>query len=138
MNKINLNKGRVSLVDEADYEYLNQWSWSWHNGYAYRWTQDGKKRVRLFMHHAIEGRVLGKQTDHINRDKLDNRRANLRTVTRKENMQNRNIWGKSGERNIHRHKYGWMIKRTVDGKQEYFGTFKTLGEAIKVKAKARL
>jgi hypothetical protein len=40
------------------------------------------------MHRVIAGTPIGMETDHINRVKLDNRRANLRIVTHVQNIAN--------------------------------------------------
>lgn len=63
----------------------------------YNWCSDGEYAVRLYkgkpraMHLIMfEGQVpKGMQIDHINRDKLDNRRANLRIVSRSLNQINK-------------------------------------------------
>ena len=47
---------------------------------------------RTYLHHMLVGHVArgsGFQTDHLNRDKLDNRRANVRVVPTGENLSNR-------------------------------------------------
>jgi hypothetical protein len=60
------------------------------------------------MHRQILGVSVGGEIDHINRDRLDNRRGNLRKVTRRENCANRGlsrnntsghpgIWGQCGK-----------------------------------------
>ncbi len=68
------------LVDDADFEWLTQWPWSLHVGYASR--SNPTLPHRIYMHRLILGLEFGdgKQGDHINRDRLDNRRENLRVV----------------------------------------------------------
>ncbi len=75
-----------TTVDAEDYEWLSQYKWhmTW-NGYAARTTAD-HKFVR--MHREIMKTPKGMDTDHINEDKLDNRRANLRICTHAENVRN--------------------------------------------------
>ncbi len=88
MPTIELTKGRVTTVDEADYDFLMQWSWHWHNGYAKRGYRDNGVRKGVFMHRALLGAQPPLFVDHINGDKLDNRRENLRLVTKLQNCQN--------------------------------------------------
>jgi hypothetical protein len=82
---IPLGDGFYSYVDAADYEWLNQWTWSTRGGYAIRL----EKRKVIYMHRQITKTPKGMIVDHTNRNKLDNTRANLRNVTQAENAQNR-------------------------------------------------
>lgn len=101
---IPLTKGAVAIVDEEDYELVSQYKWHLNSmGYAvWRGKVDGKKKT-IRMHRLINNTPDGKYTDHINRNRLDNRRSNLRTVTQKENMQNkergRGYWYQKQNRN---------------------------------------
>ncbi len=89
-NKILLGGGRVAVVDESDFDFLNQWHW-WIDGkYAVRIVKkSGQKPKRFYMHRVILNTPDGMETDHINGDKLDNRKSNLRICTRLENCHNR-------------------------------------------------
>ena len=83
---IPLGGGLYAYVDAADYEWLNQWHWRvCGTGYAGRW----EKRKTVFMHREIMQPPPGKVTDHINGNKLDNTRANLRNTTPQQNARNR-------------------------------------------------
>jgi len=111
------NNGLVALVDDDDYEWLNQWNWtavSTHRrngGYAMRIT-DGKT---LLMHRLILGASEGKEVDHINGNGLDNRRANLRLATRAQGAANRGQFknNKSGFKGVHFDKHQGKWKLTV-------------------------
>lgn len=86
MKEIPLSKGAVTIVDDDMFDYLNQWKWHLSRfGYAVR--KPGASQI--YMHRLIMGSTKGMATDHINRDKLDNRIENLRTCTTSENMMNR-------------------------------------------------
>lgn len=96
------------LVDEEDYDTLNAYFWALGtDGYARRHEANGKgRRRRIAMHRQILGLTTGdpRESDHINGDRLDNRRKNLRIVTRAENNQNvRHRPGLSGHRNVYWH-----------------------------------
>lgn len=74
-----------ALVDQEDYNELSQFKWYLHNmGYA---TATIDKNM-VYMHRLIMKPPKIMHIDHINHDKLDNRKSNLRIVTREENMQN--------------------------------------------------
>jgi len=85
------------------------------------------------IHRLILNPTNGKVIDHINHDKLDNRKQNLRMVTHSENMVNRKITSNTGELGISKTKKGYYVI-TVDGK--YVGITKTLDEAIIARNKA--
>lgn len=87
-----LGRGKHTLVDADDYEWLSHWSWNLsRRGYASATiTVSRGVKKKLCMHRLIMGTPMrGWETDHINRDRLDNRRANLRIVTGYENRMNR-------------------------------------------------
>lgn len=95
MFQIPLTKGQFALVDDCDHEalcVLGRWCYS-NSRYAVHYTTDHTgKRETLYMHRLVMERILGKpipnglQVDHINMDRLDNQRANLRLATRSQNQ----------------------------------------------------
>lgn|SRR3990167_4423269 len=91
MPMIKLNKGLETVVDDDDYPDLVSHRWYLDiGGYAYR-TVNSLKRASLFMHRVIMLAPPGIEVDHINGDKLDNRKENLRLCSHAENMCNRKL-----------------------------------------------
>lgn len=79
---------------DADMAHLAKFKWHLHHGYAARSRSEKPRTVR--MHTDVLGDPPdGLQTDHRNRDRLDNRRENLRHVSHRENMLNRGRWGRA-------------------------------------------
>jgi hypothetical protein len=79
-----------SLVDDEDYDYLNQWKWSLNGcGYIRRHFSSNGRRKDLYLHRVIMKSPNGLSIDHINHNLLDNRKSNLRTCCHRENMLNR-------------------------------------------------
>lgn len=79
------NTGNYALVDEDDYDKVNAFS-PWHendSGYAIKKTRIKGKNVSIRMHMLINDTPIGCgfHTDHINGNRLDNRKENLRAVT---------------------------------------------------------
>lgn len=112
---IPLTKGKVTLVDEDLYEFLNQYEWMCNDkGYACRSmvNREGKKEF-IFMHNVILGKGTGDgfYCDHINGIPLDNRRCNLRLASKTENMQNI-----SRRRNKTTSRFKGVFKRKDSGK----------------------
>lgn len=77
-------KGEFAIIDDGDYALVKDRKWYIdENGYAI----DNINRAR--MHRVIMNPPAGKVIDHINRNTLDNRRANLRICTIAENNKNK-------------------------------------------------
>lgn len=88
-NMKHMVQGKVVLVDAEDEHIFQQYKWHINDGgYAvWRGNVDGeKKTVRL--HRLIAHPPKGLVVDHINRNKLDNRRCNLRCVSQAINANN--------------------------------------------------
>ena len=90
MKRIAVTQGKFALVDDENYEWLNQYKWSISKGYPARRLKRGNK-THISMHRLIMNFPKGKEIDHINGNRLDNRKVNLRIVTRAGNMQNRGL-----------------------------------------------
>lgn len=90
---IPLTKGQSTLVDDADYAWLTQWRWRLNSkGYVVRsYTQNGAVVV-VNMHRLIMQPPPRLVVDHIDHDKLNNTRANLRLLTQQQNLMNRRMF----------------------------------------------
>lgn len=79
-----------TLLDGEDYLYFSQWKWGLtSSGYARRTIKrSGKVDFTGLLHRLIMQPPEGMEIDHINGDKLDNRRNNLRICTRQQNLAN--------------------------------------------------
>jgi hypothetical protein len=89
--KIELSKGKTALVDADDFEFLNQWKWSYgSDGYAIRFENVGRNKRKLVLMHRILLKPGEKQQiDHKNGNRLDNTRDNLRTCDHSLNQRNK-------------------------------------------------
>lgn len=136
--KINLANHVVVLVDDADFEWLNQWKWHLSaKGYAATSTYDKitKKNDSVYMHRLVNNTPSDKHTDHINGNKLDNRRKNLRTCTPSQNQFNKTKYSNntSGFKGVNYvNKRGWAAKMQVNRKRIFLGYYSTKEEAARV------
>jgi hypothetical protein len=137
MKEIKLTQGKVTMVDDEDYEFLNKWKWHYNNGYAAKAarTSDGKRKS-LRMHRLILLPHYGEMTDHINRDRLDNRRKNLRICTLRTNSYNRGKPknNKSGYKGVYERSgrlKKWEARIQVNDTPVHIGNFYTAAEAAR-------
>ncbi|SRR5258705_5905378 len=141
MKKIQLTQGKFALVDDTDFEWLNQWKWYLSHGYAVRHLPRmiQKNRKVTYMHRIINNTSEGMETDHINQNKLDNRRENLRTVTKYQNSLNRSLNknSTSGIKGVSWHKTNkkWMVYVYQKGRQIRLGFFSNINKAILARLK---
>jgi len=92
MKRIKLTKNKFAIVDDEDYEKLNQFKW--HASckdkkrkiyYAARRDLNGKL---IYMHREILNPSANLWTDHKNNNKLDNRKENIRACSCSQNHGN--------------------------------------------------
>lgn len=128
-----------AIVDADIAEWLTQWYWCL-STLGYVVADRGRKRLqRIVMGDTAS---TGYGVDHINRDKLDNRRANLRVVTREENAQN--VGSRPGTTSKYRNvcwneaRGLWMAALKANHQTYYLGHFESELEAAEVVRAARL
>lgn len=92
--KIRLTNGNFAIVDGDDFTKLSKFKWHSHRCgrayYAFRHASvpNCNKRTIILMHRQIMNSPPDKAVDHINHNGLDNRKANLRIVSRMQNQWN--------------------------------------------------
>lgn len=112
--EIPVGKRHVALVDAID-GYLAEFSWYLDSGrqtpYAYRAVQSSEDGNWVRMHREIMGLQYRDplQVDHINRNGLDNRRANLRVVT---SAQQRHNMGAKRDKRVSQHRGVFLDRRS--------------------------
>jgi hypothetical protein len=90
VKKVILTKGEAALVDDDVYEWASQYKWVFDGRYAARRLPGPKNtNVKQYLHRQVVNAPRGIEVDHINGNKLDNRRENLRLCTRSQNSVNR-------------------------------------------------
>lgn len=123
MKEIPLTQGKVALVDDEDYERLvAMGKWQFVNGYASKGIWPNKS---IKMHRLIMDTPIGFETDHINGNKLDNRRKNLRVCTTAENQLNRGVPknNTSGFKGVHKFRNKWRSSIKINSRRVHLGLF---------------
>ena len=132
--------GRHTLVDASDYEDLMQYSWYVHKekncASGERYVAEARVNGKyIHMSRYLMKAKPGQIVDHINRNPLDNRRANLRFVTRSQNRHNMlRRHNKAGHKGIYKvlNLDLYTAEVSIKGKKYNLGYFKKKREAIKV------
>lgn len=134
-----MTQGKWALVDNDDFEWLNQWNWYIDNGYATREERWEGKKHKIIMHREILRAGKDQLVDHINGNRQDNRRENLRIASSTINSRNRllSACNKSGHNGVFYVKRVGMYEAyiTVSHKRIYLGIFKDIKKAIKIRKK---
>ena len=131
---IPLTKGKFAIIDDEDFELIKNSKWHYDN-YGYAHATINYKQVR--MHRLILGLKPKEIGDHINGDRLDNRRSNLRVCSFRENLTNKKISlrNKCGYKGVYLNsksgKKVWRADVYSLGKKYYLGLFETKEEAAK-------
>jgi hypothetical protein len=100
------HNNKFAKIDADDYARVSSYSWNFHNGYTSAMI-DGKT---MYMHRLIANTPANLLTDHINHDKLDNRKANLRVCDAFVNMQN-----------MHKPIRGCIKRQVIRGNTYWYG-----------------
>lgn len=131
-------KGYTPIFDVDDIEKIRPWNWcSMKSGHAKRGKSKAEGGRSIMIHHEIFGRIDGLEVDHIDGNPMNNRKSNLRFVTKAQNQMNRTaIVATSGFKGVCPNKKGWIakIKKTVNGVCKTFclGTYPTKEQAAAV------
>jgi len=135
-----------ALIDAADAVWASQWRWSLVNGYASR-AECGSagKTIRFSLHRELLGLAPGDglDVDHRNRNRLDNRRSNLRILPRAGYPNNQNVPSDAGASSQYRgvswngRDKRWMAAVRVNGVQHRLGGFTDEREAAEAARAAR-
>lgn len=146
MKEIPLTRGLVAFVDDEDYGNISKYKWfSGKDGYAIRQVNyPGEPSQTVIMHRAILGLERGNpvNVDHIDGNRINNCRSNLRKCTRAENSKNRRaqINNKSGFKGVswNSSSLRWRAQIGHNGKKIYLGQFEDPEEAYAAYCRAAL
>ena len=153
MKKIPLTQGKHALVDDEDYDFLNQFKWCARKDnksgsfYAERGLfqgPDAKPKIKCIkMHRIIVGELDSKvHIDHADGNTLNNTRGNLRKSSPLQNGGNRlrlNHRNSSGFRGVSRSRNRtnpWIAQINKNGKRTCIGYYPTPEEAARAFDKA--
>lgn len=146
MKEIKLTQGKVALVDDEDFLFLNRWKWDCDSinktNYAKMNFLDSNtgKNIKIYMHRLIMGCPGSMFIDHIDHNGLNNQKSNLRICTRSENLRNNirnNKKHSSKYRGVHVRQDGIIVAYyDYNRKRYHVGCFKTEEDAARARDEA--
>ncbi len=141
MKNIPLTQGKSAIVDDADFDRLNQFKWFAQRSprglwYARRNINLGKSRGIVHVHREVLNlKPEDPEIDHRNQDGLDNQKHNLRLASHGQNMMNRRPSGRSGYKGVSWQRYPkqtpWVARIRCNGTEFYLGFFGTPEEGAR-------
>lgn len=138
MFTLQLQNGKSTVVDEDVYrKFVNTPLFVTEHGYVVHncgCRHSRQIQYRDYLHRMILGCPANRQVDHINGDRLDNRRSNLRIVTSLDNNKNHSLNKRntSGYNGVYYDKRSgkWVAQASINNKTTYLGKFATKEDAI--------
>jgi hypothetical protein len=124
----------LAIIDVADYEWLRKYTWRATGTSAGHYAYCTIRGRQVLMHRLIMNPPPGMVVDHINGNKQDNRRSNLRVCTQAENLRNsRKHHGTSRFKGVSWYSKlrKWEAKICRNGETTHLGWFKDEVEAAK-------
>jgi len=128
--------GKEFYCDLEDYSQIKEYCWYIDNN-GYLSSRINNKLVRM---HRFIMNFPNEHVDHINHNKLDNRKSNLRLCDQQQNSANSNIsknntsgyigvtWSKKANK--------WMSQIKVNSKVIYLGIYYSVDDAVKARLEA--
>lgn len=116
----------ISIIDKEDVGKVKNYSFHYEKGRYLRTSIEGES---YYLHQILMGKHLGMDVDHINRNRLDNRKENLRVCSPQENRCNRKNINKLGVMGVVEQKDKKNRRFRAYYSNKFLGYFKTMQEA---------
>lgn len=131
MKRIKLTQGKVALVDDADYKWLNRWRWYARKGrssfYVTRSIGNRPNNTMMQMHRIIMKAKKGQEIDHRDGNGLNNQKSNLRFCTHGQNKMNcvKKVNSSSKYKGVYWHQPSgkWIARINLNKKRFHLGSF---------------
>lgn len=129
------SSGEEFYFDLEDYEKIKKYTWNIADGYV---VSDSYKATTRFHRLIMNCDDRKFDIDHINHNTTDNRKSNLRIVTRSQNQMNTILRknNTSGVKGVIRQNNKWTASIQINKSRKHLGTFENFEEAVKVRKEA--
>ena len=128
-------KGEKFFFDTEDFDKISNYYWGTNCDYIY-------SKKKIYMHRLLVDCPSDMVVDHINHNRKDNRKANLRICSQQENFQNGKLRANNTSKctGVRRYNYNnrdcYVASISIKGKKKTLGYFETIDEAIRVRKEA--
>jgi hypothetical protein len=120
------------LVDDNDFELISKYHWHASKDKSVKATINGKK---ILLHRFLMDCPRHLEVDHIDGNRLNNMRSNLRLATSSQNKMNRGARKdcKSGYKGVSFHKplNKWTARIMINDKYKHLGVYEDIMDAVK-------
>jgi hypothetical protein len=129
-----VKRKRLVMVDDEDFNYLDALNWQVDNQNVV--STHTKINGERLIHRIILKPPKGVEIDHIDGNRLNNQKSNLRFATSSQNKINRGARkdNKSGYKGVswHKQRKCWTVRLTINGKYKHLGLYKDIKKAAQV------
>jgi hypothetical protein len=139
--ELELANGGTALIDAEDYDLVRERKW--YNAPTSPYVRSQLQRKTIYLHRVILDAPAGVEVDHKNGNPLDNRKCNLRLVTRSQNEQAKKARTNTitGSRNVYycadKKNKPFRVLIMLNQKNIHLGYFDTVEEAALVAEQGR-
>lgn len=134
-----IGKGRYTIVDNEDYDFLIQRKWHFYSGYV---GSGVHKNTNILMHRHIMNPPKNMVIDHIDGNTFNNQKTNLRICTKAENMRNCKLSkaNTSGHKGVYwsKKERKWIASIVINRRKIRLGGFSCIEDAAKAYREAAL
>ena len=140
------NQGVIFRFDYEDYEKIKSFNCFSHHGYIVSYLKENSRKT-IYLHRVVMGLKDSRYennlvVDHINHDKTDNRKCNLRIGTSSQNNINRKTLknNTSGHPGVTYRKEidKWRVRISAEGKRISIGDFDSYEAAVEARKNAEI
>lgn len=132
------SNGNKFLFDLDDFDRIKDYFWTVTTGYVESESFCNCNKRMKFHRYIMNCQDNSLDIDHINHNTFDNRKSNLRIVTRSQNQMNTILRSnnKSGVKGVYKNGDKWIATIQVNKKRKYLGSYSLFDEAVKARKEA--
>jgi hypothetical protein len=120
-------KGKFAIISDEDYDRVIEHKW---RGTSRDYVVTSMQGKLIYLHRFVMNTPIGLDTDHINGNKLDNRKENLRICTNSQNQANTGTWNGHSTKGVYYFRRKWVARISFQGTRIFLGRFENKRDAL--------